>query len=147
MSEAWLERLAIDGCLALLRANTIGRIAFVVDDFPVIVPVNYRLVETGGHAWLAMRTRPDSVIDRAPMNVAFEVDGVDPVHRQGWSVLARGTLHHVDPDAEDFGENFDLEPWIQAERDSWLIIDPFAITGRYLHGAEPQWAFHIRAYL
>ena len=147
MSDAWLERLAIDECLALLRANTVGRIAFVVDDFPVIVPVNYRLVEASGHAWLAMRTRPDSVIDRAPMNVAFEVDGVDPVHRQGWSVLARGTLHHVDPDAEDFGENFDLEPWIQAERDSWLIIDPFAITGRYLHGAEPQWAFHIRAYL
>jgi nitroimidazol reductase NimA-like FMN-containing flavoprotein (pyridoxamine 5'-phosphate oxidase superfamily) len=147
VSDAWLERLAIDECLALLRANAVGRIAFVVDDFPVVVPVNYRLVEASGHVWLAMRTRPDSVIDQAPMNVAFEVDGVDPVHREGWSVLARGTLHHVDPDAEDFGEHFELEPWIQAERDAWLIIDPFAITGRRLHGAELEWAFHIRAYL
>ena len=147
VNDAWLERLAIDECLTLLRANTIGRIAFEVDDFPVIVPVNYRLVEASGHVWLALRTRPDSVVDRAPMNVAFEVDGIDPVHRQGWSVLARGTLHHVDPDAEDFGEDFDLEPWIRTERDAWLVIDPVAITGGRLHAEERQWAFHIRAYL
>jgi hypothetical protein len=143
VSDAWLESLAVEDCLTLLRANAIGRVAFVVDDFPVI----YRLVETGDHAWLALRTRPGSVIERAPMNVAFEVDGVDPVHRQGWSVLARGTLRHLDPDAEDFQGQFDPEPWIQDERDAWLMIDPFAITGRRLHGAEPQWAFHIRAYL
>jgi Pyridoxamine 5'-phosphate oxidase len=78
------------------------------------------------------------------MNVAFEIDGIDPAHQGGWSVLVRGTLHHVDPDAADFRERFDSEPWVAAERESWLAIEPFAITGRRLHAAEREWAFHPR---
>ena len=78
---------------------------------------------------------------------AFEIDGIDPAHQQGWSVLVRGTLHHVDPDAAEFRERFDPEPWLVEERDAWLVVDPFAITGRRLHPAEPEWAFHVRAYL
>jgi hypothetical protein len=66
---------------------------------------------------------------------------------EGWSVLARGTLHHVDPDAADFRERFDPHPWIIDERDAWLIVEPFGITGRRLHAAEPEWAFHPEAYL
>ena len=147
MAEAWLDELALDDCLSLLRAGQFGRIAFMVDDFPVVFPVNYRLVETSGRTWIALRTRPGNVIDRAPMQVAFELDGVDQFKQQGWSVLVRGTLHHIDPDAAEFRERFDPEPWILAERDAWLIIDPFAITGRRLHAAETDWAFHAEAYL
>ena len=68
-------------------------------------------------------------------------------HQQGWSVLVRGTLHHVDPDAADFRERFNPEPWMTAERDAWLVIEPFSITGRQLHAAEPAWAFHPAGYL
>ena len=81
------------------------------------------------------------------MKVAFEIDGIDPANRQGWSVLVRGTLHHVDPDAADFRERFDPEPWILADRDAWLIVEPFVITGRRLHPATREWAFHMDAYL
>ncbi len=147
MSEAWLDELALDECLSLLRASQFGRIALMVDDCPVVFPVNYRLVETSGRTWVALRTRPGNVIDRAPMQVAFQLDGVDSIHQRGWSVLVRGTLHHVDPDAADFRERFDPHPWIIAERDAWLIVDPFAITGRRLHAAEPEWAFHPAGYL
>jgi hypothetical protein len=59
----------------------------------------------------------------------------------------RGTLDHVDPSAADFRQRFDSEPWLGEERDAWLIIEPFAITGRRLHAAELEWAFHLRAYL
>ena len=124
-----------------------GRIGVVVNDFPVVVPVNYRLVETTGLTWIALRTRPGNVIEQASMNVAFEIDGIDAAHRQGWSVLVRGTLHHVDPDAADFRARFDSEPWLATERDAWLIIQPFAISGRRLNAAEPDWAFHIQGYL
>lgn len=127
-----LEPLSHEECLGLLRDGVVGRIAFSVDDFPVIFPVNYRLMETSGRVWIAFRTRPGNIIERAPVNVALEIDGIDSTHRQGWSVLARGTLHEVDPDSADFRERFDPEPWIEAERDSWLIIDPFALTGRRL---------------
>jgi hypothetical protein len=146
-ADAGLEELSYEECLALLRAGGIGRIAFDVDDWPVVFPVNYRLVEASQRTWIALRTRPGDVIDRAPFNVAFQIDGLDPVHHQGWSVLARGTLHHVDPDAANFRERFDPQPWILAERDAWLIIDPFAISGRRLRAREPEWAFAVDAYL
>jgi hypothetical protein len=148
MAEApWLEELPGDQCLDLLRQGSVGRIAVVVDDHPIVVPVNYRLVEPVGRRWIAVRTRPENVIDRASMNVAFEIDAIDAVHHEGWSVLVRGTLHRVDPDAAGFREQFDPEPWILEERDRWVVIEPFAITGRQLHAADREWAFHVQAYL
>lgn len=146
-SAAWLEELTLEECLALLRPHQVGRIAFIVEECPVVFPVNYRLAETDARTWIALRTRPGSVIARAPMHVAFQLDGVDPVRRQGWSVLVRGTLHRVDPDAAGFRERFDPQPWILAERDTWLIVEPFAITGRRLHAAETEWPFHPGGYL
>ena len=146
-SEAWLEELGLPECVSLLRASEFGRIAFIMNECPVVFPVNCRLVETSGRTWIALRTRPDNVIDRAPMQVAFELDGVDPFRQQGWSVLVRGTLHRIDPDAAEFRERFDPHPWISGERDTWLIVDPFAITGRRLHAAETEWAFHPEGYL
>jgi uncharacterized protein len=147
MDEAWLETLDLDGCLAHLRAETIGRLAVVVDGSPIVLPVTFRLVETSGLTWVAFRTRRGNVIDQPSTNVAFEIDGIDPTRRRGWSVLVRGTLQHVDSGAAGFRERFDPQPWLAAERDSWLIIEPFAITGRELHPSEPDWAFHVSAYL
>ncbi len=145
--EAWLEELSLEDCLDLLRAGSVGRLAFISDDCPVVLPVNYRLVEASERTWIAVRTRPGNVIDRAPLKIAFQIDGIDAIQRQGWSVLVRGTLAHVDPDAADFRGRFDPQPWILSERDSWLIVDPFAITGRRLNAAEPEWAFHVEGYL
>jgi nitroimidazol reductase NimA-like FMN-containing flavoprotein (pyridoxamine 5'-phosphate oxidase superfamily) len=147
--EPWLEEMPFEECLQLLREESIGRIAFLLeaDDSPIVWPVNYRLVETSGPPWLALRTRPGSPIDHTPMNVAFEIDSADPVHRQGWSVLVRGTLLRVDPDAADFRARFDPEPWVVSERDRWLTVEPFSITGRRLHPAEREWAFDRHAYV
>ena len=147
MEEAWLEELALEECLTLLRAGTVGRIAFKSQDWPVLFPVNYRLVEASERTWIALRTRPGNVIDQAPFDVAFEIDEIDTVHRRGWSVLARGTLQRVDPDAADFRACFGPQPWVLAERDSWLIVEPFAITGRRLTGPDPEWALRLEAYL
>jgi len=147
MAQAWLDELSLEECLESLRAGTVGRIAFTSDDWPVVFPVNYRLVEASERTWIALRTRPGNVIDRGPLNVAFQVDGLGPMIEEGWSVLARGTLQHVDPDAADFRERFDPHPWILNERDAWLIVEPFSITGRRLHASEPEWAFHPEAYL
>jgi nitroimidazol reductase NimA-like FMN-containing flavoprotein (pyridoxamine 5'-phosphate oxidase superfamily) len=147
MAEAWLEEISHEECLSLLRAGTVGRIAFMVDEFPVVLPVNYRVFDLGGRPWLALRTRQGNVIDQAPMHVAFEVDGIGPVLPEGWSVLVRGKLDHVNPAAAGVHSRYDSEPWLEAERDSWLVIEPVVITGRRLHAAPPEWAFHIRAYL
>jgi len=145
--DATLEELALDECLEFLRENVVGHVAVVVNDFPIVLPVNYRLVETSAVTWIAIRTRPGNVLDREAVPVAFEIDAIDPVHHQGWSVLVRGTLHHVDPDAADFRERFDPQPWIVTDRDAWLVVQPFSITGRRLHPTTTDLGFHIRGYL
>jgi nitroimidazol reductase NimA-like FMN-containing flavoprotein (pyridoxamine 5'-phosphate oxidase superfamily) len=147
MSDAWLEELPYEECLQHLRDHAVGRIGVMIDDAPVVVPVNYRLVETVSLVLVAVRTRPGNVIERGELQVAFEIDDIDPVHRQGWSVLVRGTLHHIDTDAADFKNRFDPDPWLTTERDAWLVIQPFAITGRQLHPATHEWAFHGRGYI
>ena len=94
-----------------------------------------------------IRTRPGNVIDHQGMKFAFEADGADEQHRQGWSVLVRGTLQHVDPDVAGMRERFDSDPWLSTERDAWLLVEPYAITGRRLHPRTCEWAFHMQAYL
>ena len=147
MSEAQLENLSLEDCVALLRGDSIGRVAVVDNGFPVVLPVNYRLVETSGRVWVALRTRPGNVLDQASMPTAFEIDRIDITEQEGWSVLVRGTLHHVNRDAGGFADRFDPQPWLDNERDAWLIIEPFSITGRRLRSPQPSWAFHLRGYL
>ena len=59
MTEAWLEELDLPMCLRLLAENLVGRIAVVADDFPIVLPVNYR-VESNEANWLGP-SRPGSV--------------------------------------------------------------------------------------
>ena len=138
MTDGRLEPLSHDTCLRLLREGTVGRIAFVVAENLVILPVNYRLAEPPSGPLLAVRTRPGTVIDQAPTNVAFEIDSIDPALHEGWSVLVRGELLHAFPSSTHFRDGYDPESWL-ADRDAWLLIDPWAISGRELHGPEPIW--------
>jgi nitroimidazol reductase NimA-like FMN-containing flavoprotein (pyridoxamine 5'-phosphate oxidase superfamily) len=138
MTDAWLEPLTEEVCLRLLREGSVGRIAVMIDDDPIILPVNYHLVETASGPLLALRTRPGNVIDNARTNVAFEIDAIDAVHQGGWSVLVRGELLHATPTSAAFRERYDPDSWL-TDRDSWLLIEPWAISGRELHGSEPVW--------
>ena len=147
MTDVQFDEIRYDDCLELLRFGELGRVAVVIDGFPVIVPVNYRLVEGPGGVWIALRTRSGNVVDRDRAPVAFEVDHVDHAKREGWSVLVRGTLQRVDPEAADFRHRFDPKPWVPGARDRWLVIEPFAVTGRRLHtdatgGAESTTLFY-----
>ena len=146
MPDAQLEALSLEECLALLRGQMVGRVAVIDHEFPVVLPVNYRLVETDGPVWVAVRTRPGNVIDHAAMPAAFEIDGFDLSAQEGWSVLVRGTLQHVNPDSE-LWRRFDPQPWLDNERDAWLIIEPVSITGRLLRSSQPLWAFHLGGYV
>jgi nitroimidazol reductase NimA-like FMN-containing flavoprotein (pyridoxamine 5'-phosphate oxidase superfamily) len=145
MNGGRLEPLSQETCLRLLREGSIGRIAFVVDDDPLIFPVNYRLVEPSAGPLLAVRTRPGTVIEQAPSSVAFEIDYIDAIHHEGWSVLVRGELVHATTSPK-FQELYDPKSWV-ADRESWLLIDPWTITGRELHGAEIVWPFRPGEYV
>jgi nitroimidazol reductase NimA-like FMN-containing flavoprotein (pyridoxamine 5'-phosphate oxidase superfamily) len=134
-----LEELSEDDCRRLVGLAVVGRIAFMVDDLPVIFPVNYRSVRDESGLWVLFRTRPGNTIDNAPDAVAFEIEGVDHDHQQGWSVLVRGELHHLDHnEVELFRRRFDPEPWPQDDRSTWLAIKARIVTGRRL--GQDEWS-------
>jgi len=146
MAGGLLEELSGPECVHLLGPGGVGRVAVVVDDYPIVVPVNYRTVEVDQGIVVIVRTQPGSVIDRA-LQVGFQVDGIDAAHRRGWSVLVRGLLGHIDDaDVAVLADEIDPDPWV-GKRSSWLVIRPMAITGRRLRETETEWAFSLRAYL
>src|SRR5688572_11547674 len=94
--DTQLEELDQDECRLLLSLAAVGRVAFVVDGLPIVLPVNYRLMSDESGLWILLRTRPGGTIDRCPEDVAFEIDGIDHDHQKGWSVVVRGVLHRLD---------------------------------------------------
>ena len=142
------ERLvALDraSCLALLRAVDIGRLGVVDDDGnPVVLPISYAVVDGDGDGdvGITVRTRPGNVLDRAGRPACLEIDGFDPGHDGGWSVLVRGLLRPLDPSDEA-----DPHPLLADGRDAWLLLEPTAITGRRLLAPERRWAFDAAGYL
>jgi nitroimidazol reductase NimA-like FMN-containing flavoprotein (pyridoxamine 5'-phosphate oxidase superfamily) len=145
--ERWLEGLSDLECLEFLRANGVGRIALVRDGRPFVFPVNYRLFGERETPQIVIHTRPGNVIDLADAAVAFEIDGIDPSHQRGWSVLVQGELHRVAADVTLLRAEIDSASWIVEGRSAWLAIEPTSITGRRLVGATLPWAFHQSAYL
>ena len=126
--------LAPEKCLRLLRAKTvkIGRIGLTgFDGQPVILPVNYCL---DGDA-IVIRTDPDSLIAQHAVGrlAAFEVDEVDAVWEDGWSVLVQGKAERV-TDVVELARlrRLRLRPWAPGERSLYVRIEPAGITGRQL---------------
>ncbi len=146
MTEARFEELSYSRCVELLSAFSVGRIAVVVDRFPIIFPVNYRVVNAPD-PWLAIRTRRHSPIDRGEGHVAFEIDSIDTKHQQGWSVLVRGGIRDLAQQTQAVKAEIDSQPWTGDERDVWLAVQPLTITGRALHHSTVDWEFDLAAYL
>jgi nitroimidazol reductase NimA-like FMN-containing flavoprotein (pyridoxamine 5'-phosphate oxidase superfamily) len=145
MSTAGLEPLTFDECLLRLREHEVGRIALVVDEFPMVVPVNYRLVVLPGTHWIAIRTRRGGLIQSAGIQVAFEIDEIESSTRSGWSVVARGTLHSVDQEAGDFAERFPPDSWVMHADEVWMVIDVFQITGRRVGASPGVWELDVES--
>jgi nitroimidazol reductase NimA-like FMN-containing flavoprotein (pyridoxamine 5'-phosphate oxidase superfamily) len=131
--QSAMEEISREECLQLLASQVIGRVA--VADFnapPLVVPVNFvvdrdRVVfrtDAGTKFWRAvLREQP----------VSFEIDGVDPGRRTGWSVLVQGGAIEIDPDEMRTRGPW---PWAPGRKDRWIAIVPTAITGRRLRLLE-----------
>lgn len=128
--HAGLEVLDYATCTKLLELAPIGRLAFVQDGEPVILPVNHAFVD----GVVLFRTAPGSKLAAAAMRqpVAFEVDGISETYHGGWSVLVTGVLEELDGDQERTYEDVRLRPWARggAARDHWLRLRPDQVTGR-----------------
>jgi nitroimidazol reductase NimA-like FMN-containing flavoprotein (pyridoxamine 5'-phosphate oxidase superfamily) len=122
--------LTRDECYDRLRGARVGRIAFVSQGDPVILPVNHAV---DGES-IVFRTGPGSKLlaGDSAVRVAFEVDGFDADRRSGWSVLVRGTASTVE-DADEIQRlnRIGVWPWADlVERTHWIRIATYSVTGR-----------------
>jgi len=113
-------------CIDLLRSQQVGRLCIIEDDFPLALPVNYRVAGADLTTSIVVRTAPNTVIGQYHGKSSLEVDVVDTTRRSAWSVIVRGTFHHV------AGEHSlpDPEPWLTVDRHHWMVLEPQAISGR-----------------
>ena len=106
-----------------------------------MVPVNYALYEgtivfrTGLHS--SMVADLQTGIADAEYNVAFEIDQLQPVTQEGWSVLVQGAAHFVDSDEELAPiARLGVQAWAGGPKEQFLRIVPTHITGRRIRRAS-----------
>ena len=131
-----LEDLHKAECLRLLEEGSLGRIATLVRDHPVIFPVNY-VVFDGAVLFYARR---GGELETAATNatVAFEIDGIDDIYREGWSVLTIGRCVQVtDPVELDQVRGCRLSSWTGPSRDLLVRISLDEISGRRIRHHTP----------
>lgn len=132
-----LEVLSDEECLALLAGHRFGRLGFIDDGWPVILPVNYVFEEPT----IVVRTGPGTKMDETPLSmVAFEVDDTDPGGGWGWSVLAQGPAFDISDSIDEYSgalRQFDVHPQAPGDKPNWLKITARRISGRRFGEVPP----------
>ncbi len=123
-----LEVLGPDECWSLLTTTPVGRLGFVADGGPMVLPVVHATIGRR----IAFRSPPGGKLAAAHMGdqVAFEVDGWDEEARSGWSVVARGTAEAAPDDTAEL-DALDHNPWIPLVAEgTWVEVRVDEISGR-----------------
>jgi nitroimidazol reductase NimA-like FMN-containing flavoprotein (pyridoxamine 5'-phosphate oxidase superfamily) len=128
-----------EACFELLEAANLGRLAVTLPNGqPVIRPVNYSFDRPSQS--IVFRTGEGSKFQALirSKRAAFEVDGIDPVERTGWSVIVQGVTEEVtDPiELERLGKLV-LDPWAPGDRPHWFRVRAFTVTGRRVFRVPP----------
>ncbi|MGE7434272.1 helix-turn-helix domain-containing protein [Kitasatospora sp. NPDC001175] len=126
-----LTELGAAECWARLAPGGVGRVALSTSEGPVVLPVNYLVLD----GILVFRTTATGLLASAVgTNVAFEVDRLDEALSTGWSVLATGTTAILEDQEtiEHLTHRGFPTPWAGGDRDVWVRIEPTAVTGRII---------------
>ncbi len=134
MPKPTMEVLSDDECIDLLRQVPVGRIAVTVDALPVILPVNFAVVDGA----VVFRTLEGTKLAAATASavVAFEVDSYKADGRTGWSVMVQGMAAEV-TDAASLQEvdSASLDAWaLDGAADHVVRIEVHRVSGRRFTG-------------
>jgi nitroimidazol reductase NimA-like FMN-containing flavoprotein (pyridoxamine 5'-phosphate oxidase superfamily) len=122
--------LSREECLRLLASHRFGRLAVAMDS-PVIRPLNYVFDESSQS--VAFRTADGSKFHAMLINgnAAFEIDGIEPGSRTGWSVIIAGMTEEVtNPSELRRLERLGLETWTPGRKAHWMRIRAWTVSGR-----------------
>ena len=123
-------------CMALLAGVRVGRVAVSIGAVPAVFPVNFGVLDGA----IVFRTGTGTKLDAATRNavVAFEVDDLDPLYHEGWSVLVVGVADELtDPALLRRAEALPLAPWAPGRRDHFVRLQPEFVSGRRILQGTP----------
>jgi uncharacterized protein len=127
-----LVDLSRDECLRLLGATSLGRVAVNVPGWPPMIrPVNYVFDQSSQS--VVFRSAQGSKFTGLVLSglAAFEIDGIDPDDRTGWSVIVTGVTEEVSVAAEIHRlEQHGLRPWAPGDKAHWVRIRTPVVSGR-----------------
>jgi nitroimidazol reductase NimA-like FMN-containing flavoprotein (pyridoxamine 5'-phosphate oxidase superfamily) len=131
-SQRPLHDLNRKECLELLQYHSfVGRLGFVLDRRPMVLPVNYLADEDAVVFCTSEGTALGAVGEGH--QVVFEVDESHPLERTGWSVVVRGTASVVtDPGEVEALRRGPLHSWVTRAPERWVRITIEEVTGRRL---------------
>jgi uncharacterized protein len=129
-SPAETEVLSEEDCMELLRTHSVGRIALMDNDQPLIFPVNYAADDRA----VVFRTAPGMKLRESRMaRVAFEIDEVDETTGTAWSVMVNGIAYEITDALDELSERLRtlvVEPMAPGERSNWVAVMRHEISGR-----------------
>jgi transcriptional regulator with XRE-family HTH domain len=123
------ESLTPAQCRGYLGASGVGRMVFTGPRGPEAIPLNYATLDGD----VVVRTgRHTSLVARADQSrVSFEVDDLDEVLAEGWSVMANGVARVVTAPSElETVRSLGIEPWAGGAKDTYVRIAVTEMTGR-----------------
>jgi uncharacterized protein len=133
VSDGRVVELTEAQCRARLEGHEhrLGRLGFAEDgdpNWPTVLPVNYAYHDGD----IFIRTQEGSKLYAAlrRQRVAFEVDAVDLEWRQGWSVVALGTLEIVRDEERRAAVDAVLRSWAARATEQLVRLDVERMTGR-----------------
>jgi nitroimidazol reductase NimA-like FMN-containing flavoprotein (pyridoxamine 5'-phosphate oxidase superfamily) len=129
LEDEGLEILSEEECRNLVGMARVGRVGVTMGAVAAIFPVNFAVLDGD----IVFRTGTGTKLDAATRNsvVAFEVDRIDAVYEEGWSVFVVGAAEEVhDPKELEHVRQLDLPTWAGGARDRVVRIRPDFMSGR-----------------
>ena len=125
-----IEEITREECLELLQTKAkVGRVAFIEDGRPMVLPVNYRADADSVVFCTADGSKLSYLKDGAP--AAFEIDAARSANRSGWSVVVQGTAREVTDEGELYElRHGPLKSWATDASQHWIRISIDQISGR-----------------
>jgi nitroimidazol reductase NimA-like FMN-containing flavoprotein (pyridoxamine 5'-phosphate oxidase superfamily) len=138
MEAPILNELSPDDCLRLLGSVKVGRVGLSIDALPVVLPVNFSLLDGDIVIRSVEGTKFHAAAERAVL--AFEVDGYDLDGTNGWSVLVQGVSRVVDESPELLRVGgLKLESWaLDGTADRFIRIAASRVSGRRFSRRTPS---------